>query len=507
MKILIKRILFIFIILLSINIVKAEQFKKGEYIEGEYIKMVSKDTSKYLTVQIIRDSNDNFVYCIEPFILVDENETNYTMYEKDLTNYNNLTEEQKRKVSLIAYYGYGYKDRMTKKWYAITQILIWRTVNPESEFYFTDTSNGNKIDKYTGHINEILTDVNRHDSPPTFIKDYIANYKEDLVIDNYKDEYSIKTNYDYSFSNGDLIINQIETNGTIEFEKSNKRVRDVIIYESENSQDLMRAGNVINKKYIINVKVNSGTLTLDIRKDKSNIYTIESDFSNTCYEILNKETKVDQVCTSNNDLVYKTNQLPYGEYVIKQVNIGKGYESDLKEYHVTIDENNKETILVLDNKLIKNEIELVKYYCQKETCFFEENAIFNVYDTNNNLVDSIITDAQGYGSVEVGYGNYTIIQESGIKDYTFVSEYIENITNSNDKYYKELYNYYIEEEIGGFDTETPNNHNNNNKNNAENEVLQPPKTGTKLADFLKILYNVIMIVICYCNFKRFCYNN
>ena len=156
MKILIKRILFIFIILLSINIVKAEQFKKGEYIEGEYIKMVSKDTSKYLTVQIIRDSNDNFVYCIEPFILVDENETNYTMYEKDLTNYNNLTEEQKRKVSLIAYYGYGYKDRMTKKWYAITQILIWRTVNPESEFYFTDTSNGNKIDKCTGHINEIL---------------------------------------------------------------------------------------------------------------------------------------------------------------------------------------------------------------------------------------------------------------------------------------------------------------------------------------------------------------
>ena len=111
-----------------------------------------------------------------------------------------------------------------------------------------------KIDKYTGYMNQILTDVNRHDSPPTFIKDYIANYKEDLVIDNYKDEYSIKTNYDYSFSNGDLIINQIETNGTIEFEKSNKRVRDVIIYESENSQDLMRAGNVINEKYIINVK-------------------------------------------------------------------------------------------------------------------------------------------------------------------------------------------------------------------------------------------------------------
>ena len=73
MERLLKRIFFIFIMFLSINVVKAEQFKIGEYIDGEYVKMVSSDTSKYLTIQIIRDSNSNFVYCIEPFVLVDEN--------------------------------------------------------------------------------------------------------------------------------------------------------------------------------------------------------------------------------------------------------------------------------------------------------------------------------------------------------------------------------------------------------------------------------------------------
>ena len=58
-----KRIVFVFAMFLSFSIVKAEQFKVGEYIEGEYIKMVSNNTTKYLTIQIIRDSNDNFVYC------------------------------------------------------------------------------------------------------------------------------------------------------------------------------------------------------------------------------------------------------------------------------------------------------------------------------------------------------------------------------------------------------------------------------------------------------------
>ena len=168
----IKKFLFVFVIFMGCSIVKAEQFTAEEYISGEYVKMVGNNTSKYLTIQMIRDSNYNFVYCIEPFVLVDENYKDYVTYQSDLSGYKDLTEEQKRKVSLLAYYGYGYEDRMTEKWYAITQMLIWRTVDPDSEFYFTDKLNGEKIDKYGGSISQLLSDVSNHDKKPSFIKDY-----------------------------------------------------------------------------------------------------------------------------------------------------------------------------------------------------------------------------------------------------------------------------------------------------------------------------------------------
>ena len=40
----------------------------------------------------------------------------------------------------------------------------------------------------------------------------------------------------------------------------------------------------------------------------------------------------------------------------------------------------------------------------------------------------------------------------------------------------------------------------------QEEVL-PPKTGTYLAGIIKILYNVIVRIICVCKFKDICYNN
>lgn len=502
----IKKILFIFILFFLCNVVYAEKFSVGNYISGEYIKMVSDTTSKYLTIQKILDSNGNFVYCIEPFILVDQDTEEYTTYVKDLTGYKGLTEEQKRKVSLIVYYGYGHDGRRTEKWYAITQVLIWRVVDPNSEFYFTDTPNGNKIDKYEGSISSILSDVNSHDKEPKFIRDYNVNYGDDLIIENYDYTYSIDSNYEYKVNGGiNVNVNNVVEDGTLVFEKNNTNyLWDVVVYENDNSQDLIKPGRVINKKYTINVLVNSGNITLDIRKDESYIYSKESNFSNTCYEISNNEEVIDKVCTSDDNLVYKTDKLPYGKYRVKQVSVGTGYEVDNNEYNVVVDGSDNTS--VLKNNLIKNKIELVKYYCINDDCLYEENAIFNVYDKDNNLVGSITTNKDGYGYLDVGYGTYTVIQEYGLDNYTFVDKYSLDVVNSSDKYYEELYNYYIEEVVGEYGTLEPD----DTEIEAEEDtsgIIDPPYTGTKLAEILKILYNVIMIVICYCKLKRFCYNN
>lgn len=497
----IKKVIFIFFIFFCCSYVRAEQFKIGEYISGEYVKMVGKDTSKYLTIQIIKDSNSNFVYCIEPFELVDESFSDYIAYESDLTGYKSLSEEQKRRISLLAYYGYGYGNRMTQKWYAITQMLIWETVDPESDFYFTDKSNGTKIEKYGGSINELINDVNNHDIGPSFIKDYSVGYKEDLVVTNYNYKFSVESSYKYTYSPADatLSVKNVVEDGYFRFQRDNSNyLWNVVIYDSKDSQDIIKPGRVLNKKYTINVKVNSGYITLDIRKDNSVFYNT-GDFSDTCYEISKNDEVIDKVCTSSDNLIYKTDKLAYGEYKVKQVSVGKGYEVDNNIYSVTVDGNSDAT-LVLNNKLIKNKIELVKFYCIDDSCLYEENAMFNVYD-GEILVGSISTDVNGYGFLEVGVGDYMIVQERGLENYTFVDSYTESIVNSSDKYYKELYNYYIEDAVIEPDTIFT-----DSVINEEVEEL-PPKTGTKLAEIFKVVYNVVVMIVCCCKLKIFCYNN
>ena len=148
-----KKVIFFICLFFISSVVYAEKFTIGDYIEGEYVRMVGKEKTKNLNIQMIVDSNDKFVYCLEPFILVDEEKEDYEVFEKDLSGYKNLTSEQIRRVSLLAYYGYGYGNRTNQKWYAVTQMLIWKTVNPDSEFYFTDTKGGNKISKHTDLMN------------------------------------------------------------------------------------------------------------------------------------------------------------------------------------------------------------------------------------------------------------------------------------------------------------------------------------------------------------------
>mgnify|MGYP003294878788 CR=1 FL=1 len=113
------------------------------------------------------------------------------------------------------------------------------------------------------------------------------------------------------------------------------------------------------KFIIIDFPPGTGDITLDIKNDYS-VYTIESDFSNTCYEISKNNDIVDKICTSKDPIVYKTNDLPYGNYVVKQVSVGLGYKKDVNVYNVSIDNSNSHPKLVLYNYLLKNKIEIIK---------------------------------------------------------------------------------------------------------------------------------------------------
>ncbi len=459
------------------GVVNAESIKLGNFINGEYLRMIdSNNKSSYLTLQFITDNNGNIVYCIEPFKLVNEN-SSYKPITGDLISYNELNDIQKRKVSLLAYYGYGYGNRTSKKWYVITQVLIWKIVSPNSKFYYTDYLNGNNISKYDEEIKEILNDIANHDKVPSFVKDYYVDYKGDLLIEDLNNDYELlKSSYVYDDSFG-FKINDVTSDGDVYFKKLSNIYKDrVVIFDSNNSQDVIRPGNVDNKEYKLDIKVLKGHIILDIRKDTS-VYSVESDFSNTCYHISKGDTLMDSVCSDNEGIVYKSIDLGYGDYTIKQVSVGEGYRLDSNTYDVKISNIDNNPNIILYNKLIRNKIEIDKYACIDLDCSYENNAKFIILDKNNDVVSEIVTDNNGYAYLEVGYGSYTIRQIDGIDNYTYVEDYGVKIVDEVSTHRKNLYNYSMDIEVKG-----------------ETEVL-PPLTYVYNESILKMLYNIFESII------------
>ena len=123
----------------TVQTVHAEQYNgtvtEKEWISNIYVKKDIPGRSKYEQSRFIRRSSDNqFVYCIQPFSGID-NSTPYEIIRSDYRSMLNFTEEQWERVSLLAYYGYQYNENgynhNDKKWYAITQVMIWRTSRPD----------------------------------------------------------------------------------------------------------------------------------------------------------------------------------------------------------------------------------------------------------------------------------------------------------------------------------------------------------------------------------------
>lgn len=439
-------ILSIGILLWGVKVMASDDtFYEGNYINGEYINKKIDGKTYYMTMQFIKDNNGNIVYCLEPFVSF-ENGQSYVKYEGDLTGYKDLSKEQIRNIELIVYYGYGFTNRLDNKWYVITQYLIWKEVSPKADIYFTDKLNGKKISKYEDEIKEIKNDVLKHDIKPNFVKDYVVNYKDNLIIDSLNSEYEIVTDYKYNITDKMEILNIVDDGEIKVRKKSNYYKNKVAIFDSTNSQDLIRPGNVNNLEYSFKVKVNKGRITLDIRDDHS-VYTIESSFKNTCYEIKSNDEVIDKVCTGEEPLIYRTLYLPYGEYKVYQVSNGIGYKKDKELYSVKISNDNNEPELILYNKLIRNDLDIIKYACYYDECEVEEGAIFRVLDIKGNVVEDIVSLSNGFANIELGYGSYQVKQIKGLTNYTFSGPFNFKIVDEITEHKKELYNYFIDEDI------------------------------------------------------------
>ncbi len=409
----------------------------SEFISNMYIKKVRNDGYiQWEQSQFIRRSEDNkFVYCIQPYVGIDNNYV-YNVARSDWWTVANMTEEQWKRISLVAYYGYDYAGHTEKKWYSITQVMIWRLTNPESEFFFTDTLNGNRISSYDDEIAEINALVDRHlKTPNIVIENDTINLGTSITVkdtNNVLSDYSVTSskNLTVSKNGNNLVITPNSVGeGTITLKKStNKYNSDPVLYYANGTQNVFRVGNYDPMSISLKVKIIGGKLTLHkVDRDTGGIpSSSEATLSGASYGIYDEADNLITTITTDENGNVTSDYLPYiGIYNLKEISSSKGYELDNKIYTFEINENDLYPEITVYEQIIKRPIKLHKYYAKADTGVLtpEENIKFEFYNNKNELVLSTETDQNGYATFVLPYGTYTGKQITTLSGYIKVDDF------------------------------------------------------------------------------------
>ena len=416
-----------FSILVSwIQPVKAETatFYEAEYIDGIYMSKYNftTKTTYYQKARFFRKNGTNeFAYCIEPFSFFNESQT----YESTLTP-NNLSQSQIDKISKIAHFGYGYKNHTDAKWYAITQMMIWQAADGSGNYYFTDTLNGNAISAYLVEMNEINNLINNYGILPSFAnKTFTMVENHSIVLEDQNkvlNEFK-STDSNISIQNNQLTINNLkEGNYNFIMEKQENIYNEpYIFYQSNNSQNLIKTGNLNKLETKIKIKVIKTIIELSkIDKDTQSI-TPKGDaiLDGAIFSLYNQNNKKieDLIIKDNQAIIHNIN---FGKYYLKETKPGKGYTLNDNTYEIIVSENNSKISLVLENKVIEKKIIIKKEYGENNSFFKEKNITFNILNTQNEIIDTITTNEEGIAEITLPYGEYQIIQVNTTEGYSKV---------------------------------------------------------------------------------------
>ena len=358
--------LLIFMFMLIID-VKALSFKGGDVIKNVFVLKVKENGEKeYKKGQFIIDSEGDYVYCLEPFVKVNNNSL-YNKYTNNFAKNLGLSDELWEKINLISYYGYQYKDdthnHMDPKWYYITQMLIWQNVSPKARFYFTDTFKGNvNSTLFVNEIKEIYNLVNNHykipefDVPDTYIGDTLSIIDRNGVLKNFAGSKNVKIN-------GNILaieISDLSNKFTLKKGTNNK----AFIFVSSDSQ------NVLKGKMDVPVIANYDIKGLELKgniKIKKYGEAIDGDkisLEGVLFALFDENKNYIKEVSTDKDGKAIFNNLSKGKYFIKEVSNDKKFVLDDNYYeaNLKVNENNRiiDIFLELENKLKRGNLKIKK---------------------------------------------------------------------------------------------------------------------------------------------------
>ncbi len=434
-----KKIIFIILMLICIN-VEAKEYTGNaiwlsEYVSDTYIKLIdSNGVVHNKQARFYRRSHDNqFVYCLQPYVNINNNYI-YTVYEKDYLSVLNLSEEQLNRVILLAYYGYGYDNHTSTKWYAITQMLIWKTVEPTSTIYFSTSKYGDfDYNKYVNEVNELENLLVLHNTKPNILEKEILLGESIRVndVNNVLDGFNLISKNAKKEGNDIILEGNSLGQQTIEFVKNDTLLNEVpLVYFSPNSQNVLRVGTYFPVYYNYTYNVVAPKIRVTKQDENGNIIKQSIKF-----KLFNLTTN--QYICPNQDCEYETKDgyfvtdyLEVGEYQIEEVNQEiKGYmwNGEPLKFSINKDTTFANTLygevldLVFVNKEIVGHLKIIK----KDiiTGEFLSDTRFSIYNEEDKLVYSGITNADGVLIIDnLVYGKYYIKEIEAKEGYAITDE-------------------------------------------------------------------------------------
>ena len=428
---------------------------KSQWIKGDYILKVKGSTRKYQQMTVItRNSDGQFVYCIEPGTPVAQGAI-YPGQDFDQSYVANMTTEQWRRISLLAYYGYGYGDHTDIKWYTVTQFLIWQTVPHGYDIYFTDTLNGNRITKYTDEMNELNRLVEEHYKAPSFTSSNIEmNIGDDLALNDtngvlHNFEVANETGVNATIENNTLKITATKVgDGSVTITKRDKNYsHPAIVYFHPSGQDLMMRGSYDPVDVNIKITVVGGKVSVKKIDMDTQLGIAQGDatLDGAIYGIYNMEgERVGEVVSKGGEYVMSDYLPSLGTFYLQEEKASVGYELNETKYYFEITKDNLYPEVDVSEKVIERDLKIFKVYASDETGFLtgEPNVTFDIYlKSSGEKVTSITTDESGYATATLPYGTYTIKQVTSTQDHEFVEDFEITVNeNADNPIYKLLAN-------------------------------------------------------------------
>ena len=376
-------IIILLVICFNIINVNAETYK-NDFVYGDntetkiYInKKQSNGYTKWKrSSTIVQRSTGKIVYCLEPMVDIIEGEI-YNITNDDYLAVANLTEDQYDRIKLLAYYGYGYGNHTALDWVSVTQVLIWRTVRPDLDIYFSWNSNAQNRDDsiFADKISELNNLVASHYNRPSFDTNTINTTigKTEIVTDknNVLHLYKIKSQGDVSatISENNLMINTTNVGEcVITLEKvSNRFGADPLIFYATDSQNVYLPGDLKPVVTKLNIKVLGGKVKINKLDFETEDNTPQgaATLEGATYGIYTDSgDKVSTITTDSNGQATSDYLPTLGNFYLKEESASNGYELDTRKYNFSISEDDLNPEINVYEKVIKLTYNLTKVIAQ-----------------------------------------------------------------------------------------------------------------------------------------------